>query len=197
MRIQLVSAGAVLAGPLPRLNDSRRREACPYAVKRAEAWLAALAGRWEEAESPMLRYDVRVEDAPPVTAMVVHNVGPVWEAGARIGGAWPTSPASNASRPGRRWPSSSMRSSTLSRWTSRPAGRWISAGAGRKRRVALDMAVWNRRPSGVHHSDRGARCTSLAFSRRLEAAEILGFMGSVGDALDNAVAENFYHVPSQ
>ena len=56
------------------------------------------------------------------------------------------------------------------------------------------MAVWNRRPSGdmVHHSDHGAQYTSLAFSRRLEAARILGSMGSVGDALDNAVAESFF-----
>ncbi|WP_324717959.1 IS3 family transposase [Carboxydochorda subterranea] len=59
---------------------------------------------------------------------------------------------------------------------------------------ALDMAVWNRRPRGelVHHSDHGARYPSLAFSRRLEAAGILDSMGSVGDALDNAVAESFF-----
>ncbi|MEW6047797.1 MAG: IS3 family transposase [Bacillota bacterium] len=59
---------------------------------------------------------------------------------------------------------------------------------------ALNMAVWNRRPAGglVHHSDHGAQYTSLAFSRRLEAAGILGSMRSVGDALDNAVAESFF-----
>jgi putative transposase len=59
---------------------------------------------------------------------------------------------------------------------------------------ALTMAVWNRRPEPglVHHSDHGAQYTSLAFSRRLEAAGILGSMGSVGDALDNAVAESFF-----
>ncbi len=59
---------------------------------------------------------------------------------------------------------------------------------------ALNMAVWNRRPAGglVHHADHGAQYTSLAFSRRLEAAGILGSMGSVGDALDNAVAESFF-----
>ncbi|WP_324717993.1 IS3 family transposase [Carboxydochorda subterranea] len=59
---------------------------------------------------------------------------------------------------------------------------------------ALNMAVGNRRPRGerVHHSDHGAPYTSLVFSRRLEAAGILGSMGSVGDALDNAVAESFF-----
>jgi len=33
---------------------------------------------------------------------------------------------------------------------------------------ALNMAVWNRRPTTdvVHHSDRGAQYTNLAFSRR-------------------------------
>lgn len=59
---------------------------------------------------------------------------------------------------------------------------------------ALNMAIWNRRPGGglVHHSDHGTQYTSLAFSRRLETAGILGSMGSVGDALDNAVAESFF-----
>jgi hypothetical protein len=33
---------------------------------------------------------------------------------------------------------------------------------------------------------------SLVFSRRLQDSGILGSMGSVGDALDNAVAESFY-----
>ncbi|WP_404980669.1 transposase [Carboxydichorda subterranea] len=58
---------------------------------------------------------------------------------------------------------------------------------------ALDMAVRNRCPRGerVHHSDHGAPYPSMAF-RRLEAARILGSMGSVGDALDNAVAESFF-----
>lgn len=59
---------------------------------------------------------------------------------------------------------------------------------------AVNMAVWNRRPAGgvIHHSDHGAQYTSLVFGRRLQEAGILGSMGTVGDALDNAVAESFY-----
>ena len=59
---------------------------------------------------------------------------------------------------------------------------------------AINMAVWNRRPENrlIHHSDHGSQYTSLAFSRRLQDAGILGSMGSVGDALDNAVAESFF-----
>ncbi len=59
---------------------------------------------------------------------------------------------------------------------------------------ALEMAVWNRRPSSglIHHSDHGSQYTSLAFGQRLEQARILGSMGTVGDALDNAVAESFF-----
>jgi putative transposase len=59
---------------------------------------------------------------------------------------------------------------------------------------AVNMAVWNRRPPEgvIHHSDHGAQYTSLAFSRRLQEAGIVGSMGTVGDALDNAVAESFY-----
>ena len=42
------------------------------------------------------------------------------------------------------------------------------------------------------HTDHGSTYTSWAFGRRLRAAGILGSMGSVGDALDNAMAESFF-----
>ncbi len=56
------------------------------------------------------------------------------------------------------------------------------------------MAIVRRRPTEglIHHSDHGAQYTSLAFTRRIQAAGILGSMGTVGDALDNALAESFY-----
>lgn len=59
---------------------------------------------------------------------------------------------------------------------------------------AVNMAVWNRRPANraIHHSDHGAQYTSLVLTGRLEEAGIIGSMGSVGDALDNAVAESFF-----
>ena len=59
---------------------------------------------------------------------------------------------------------------------------------------ALNMAVGNRRPAMevVHHSDRGAQYTSLAFTRRCRDAGIASSMGSVGDAYDNALAEAFF-----
>ena len=59
---------------------------------------------------------------------------------------------------------------------------------------ALDMAMWNRRPTGavIHHSDRGAQYTSLAFGRRCREAGVVPSMGSVGDAYDNALAEAFF-----
>jgi len=58
-----------------------------------------------------------------------------------------------------------------------------------------NMATWNRRPGKGLDSiipTMGAQYTSLVFSRRLQDAGILGSMGSVGDALDNAAAESFY-----
>lgn len=60
--------------------------------------------------------------------------------------------------------------------------------------AALNMAVRNRRPvTGVtHHSDHGSQYTSIQFGKRLREAGIMGSMGSVGDALDNAVAESFF-----
>lgn len=58
---------------------------------------------------------------------------------------------------------------------------------------ALQMAIWRRRPDGtVVHSDHGSQYTSWAFGRRLRAAGLLGSMGTVGDAYDNAVAESFF-----
>jgi putative transposase len=60
--------------------------------------------------------------------------------------------------------------------------------------AALEMALWNRQPEEgvVHHSDHGSQYTSLAFGQGLEQAGVLGSMGTVGDALDNAVAESFF-----
>jgi putative transposase len=61
---------------------------------------------------------------------------------------------------------------------------------------AFDMARWRRRPtpdSGlVHHADHGCQYTSWVFGQRLRTAGILGSMGSVGDALDNAMAAAFF-----
>ncbi len=58
---------------------------------------------------------------------------------------------------------------------------------------ALEMAVTQRQPSGViHHSDRGCQYTSYAFGKRCREAGVMPSMGSVGDAYDNAMAENFF-----
>jgi putative transposase len=59
---------------------------------------------------------------------------------------------------------------------------------------ALDMAIAQRHPDAglVHHSDHGCQYTSFAFGRRLTASELTASMGTVGDALDNAVAESFF-----
>lgn len=61
---------------------------------------------------------------------------------------------------------------------------------------AFEMARWKRRPrphSGlIHHSDHGAQYTSWAFGKTLREAGILKSMGTIGDALDNAVVESFF-----
>ena len=58
---------------------------------------------------------------------------------------------------------------------------------------ALQMAIWRRKPAPglIHHSDQGVQYTSLSFGKRLEEAGIVPSMGSVGSALDNAMAESF------
>ena len=59
---------------------------------------------------------------------------------------------------------------------------------------ALDMALWQRRPSDViHDSDQGSQYTSIEFGKRCREAGVLRpSMGSVGDAYDNAMAESFF-----
>lgn len=60
--------------------------------------------------------------------------------------------------------------------------------------AALEMAIWRRgemqAAGAIHHSDHGSQYTSFAFSRRLVEAGLQPSMGSVGDALDNAMCES-------
>ena len=58
---------------------------------------------------------------------------------------------------------------------------------------ALDMAYAQRGPRDVvHHSDHGSEYTAIAFGRRCRLLGVRPSMGSVGDCLDNAMAESFF-----
>ena len=59
---------------------------------------------------------------------------------------------------------------------------------------ALVMAFERRRPDHrvVHHSDRGAVYTSLAFSQRVIDLELDQSFGGVGSCYDNAAVESFF-----
>jgi putative transposase len=60
---------------------------------------------------------------------------------------------------------------------------------------ALKMALAQRGGGAdvalVHHSDAGSQYTSGEYTQTLDDAGVLGSIGSVGDALDNALAESF------
>jgi putative transposase len=60
---------------------------------------------------------------------------------------------------------------------------------------ALRMALTRRRHGAdvdlIHHSDAGSQYTSFAFQQVLDDHHVLGSIGSVGDAYDNAMAESF------
>ena len=58
--------------------------------------------------------------------------------------------------------------------------------------LATVIDVYSRRVVGWSIVDHGSTYTIWAFGRRLRAAGILGSMGAVGDALDNARAESFF-----
>jgi putative transposase len=60
---------------------------------------------------------------------------------------------------------------------------------------ALEMVRWRRKPTPgatVLHSDRGTQYTSWLFGHRLREAGLLGSMGAVGSAYDNALMESFF-----
>jgi len=60
---------------------------------------------------------------------------------------------------------------------------------------ALRMALTRREHGAdvelIHHSDAGSQYTSYAFQQVLDDHHVLGSIGSVGDAYDNAMAESF------
>jgi len=60
---------------------------------------------------------------------------------------------------------------------------------------ALKMALHQRQPGAdvalIHHSDAGSQYTSLDYTQLLEDHGVLGSIGTVGDAYDNARAESF------
>lgn len=60
---------------------------------------------------------------------------------------------------------------------------------------ALRMALGGRRGDPeialIHHSDAGSQYTSADYTQELTDHRILGSIGSVGDAYDNALAESF------
>ena len=64
--------------------------------------------------------------------------------------------------------------------------------------AALEQSLFTRRRTNVeftttgllHHSDAGSQYTSLAFTEELLAAGITGSIGSVDDALNNALMES-------
>ena len=82
-------------------------------------------------------------------------------------------------------------------WSRRVVG-WSIADHMRAELVAdaIDMATWRRRPpaGAIAHSDHGSNYCSWVFGQRLRSAGLMGSMGTVGDALDNAVAERFFAV---
>ena len=83
----------------------------------------------------------------------------------------------------------------LDAWSRRIVG-WSIADHLRTELVvdAITMATW-RRPEAANtilHSDHGTQFTSWVFGKKLRDAGLLGSMGSIGDAYDNAMIESFW-----
>ena len=76
---------------------------------------------------------------------------------------------------------------------------WAAATHKRAKLVldALQMALWRRDRDGhppgpglIHHSDAGSQYTSFVFTAHLIEAGLDASIGTVGDALDNALMES-------
>lgn len=107
---------------------------------------------------------------------------------ARTGCGSPTSPSTALKRVGST--PQSFSTSTPAAWSG-----WSIADHLRTELVAdaLDMARLRRKPVGtVVHSDRGTQYTSWLFGHRLREAGLLGSMGRVASAFDNAMIESFF-----
>jgi putative transposase len=80
-------------------------------------------------------------------------------------------------------------------WSRRVIG-WSSGNSATTQLVsqALVMAATRRAPHRrtIHHSDRGAAYTSLAFSQRITELELHQSLGKTGDCYDNAAVEAFF-----
>ena len=57
--------------------------------------------------------------------------------------------------------------------------------------MALSMTERVEQVELVHHSDAGSQYTSFDYNQTLDDHHVLGSIGSVGDAYDNALAESF------
>ncbi len=83
----------------------------------------------------------------------------------------------------------------LDLWSRRVVG-WAMGGAVNAELVgdSLLMTFQPRRPDQrvVHHSDRGAVYTSLAFSTRLAELQLDQSFSAVGSCYDNAAVESFF-----
>lgn len=58
---------------------------------------------------------------------------------------------------------------------------------------ALDMALSQRTPASMHHSDRGIHYTNARYRRMLETHKIAASFSGLGNCWDNAVVESFFH----
>jgi putative transposase len=62
--------------------------------------------------------------------------------------------------------------------------------------AALEMGLWQRDRDGhdrrglIHHADAGSQYTSFRLTAHLAGEEIAASIGTVGDALDNALMES-------
>jgi putative transposase len=61
-----------------------------------------------------------------------------------------------------------------------------------ERRSPSRWQAWTQAVAVLRRPLEPGQYTSLAFGRRLQQAGLIASMGTVGDALDNAVAESFF-----
>ncbi len=183
MQIREIHAGSRATYGAPRVHAELRLGCGVRCGRKRIARLMRIAGL----HGIYVRRRRRSCPAPPVHDDLVRCR---FVADARTGSGSPTSPSTRRAR---------ARSTWHRCWMSTPAGSSAGRFADHLRSElvvdALEMARWRRGPAPgqtVLHSDRGAQYTSWAFGHRLRDAGLLGSMGRVGSAYDNAMMESFF-----
>ena len=154
-----------------RVKRLMRAQGIQGAKRRGKPWRTTIADPAATSSPDLVNRDFTRRPARRAVAGGLHLR-------ALLGGRWCSSASSSTSTRGGSSAGSSRR--TCAPTSSSTRCGWRST----RREHGADVEL-------IHHSDAGSQYTSFAFQQVLDDHHVLGSIGSVGDAYDNAMAESF------